>query len=315
MSFDDLFGGQVYRTLPSSTTSSNSLDPFQPPWEKPVYRSLGTQSDSDIMPTSSVFFNQPRIRTMSTAPGTGVPFSSPSTVIPDVSSMSRSLSNGSSLHSGTFSLDTPDVTPVSRSPGVEKLFQSAAASSSNPLSLALNSSGVTKPASSTLAVPSLARKTSAPNSEHKFQDPRTVWSSFRVGTMFIRCIVHPIHVCYLLCAQLSTNEWQVIEYNQENRKCMIQGTPLKRSTYVFNEKHKIELCSLGELNTLVPSVKPSFGGRNGFGGDSDFSFTGQFGRTAFGEQSSAFEELGGDLRGFSEAGFSEDLDLRMTLND
>jgi hypothetical protein len=107
--------------------------------------------------------------------------------------------------------------------------------------------------------------------------------------------VHPVHVHYLLCQQISSTEWQVIEMNQENRKKMIEGQPLKRSVYTFNEKHKIELCSLAELNTLVPSVKPSFG-RTGFGGSS-------------GGGSSDFEELD-DL-----PGFSEDLDLRMTLND
>jgi len=71
---------------------------------------------------------------------------------------------------------------------------------------------------------------------------------------------------------------------------MILGQPLKRSTYVFNEKHKIELCSLGELNTLMPSVKPrTFG--SGSGGSSDFE---------------GLDDL---------PGFSEDLDLRMTLSD
>jgi len=312
---DDLFGGPIYRTL-QPTSSSSSVDPFRPPWETPVYRSLGIQSDSDAMPPSSVLFNQPRIRTMSGAPGTGVPFSSPSTVIPDVSKdrVSRSVSTGSSVPTSTsFSLDTPHVAPVSRSPGVEKLFQSAA-TSSNPLS-SLNSGNIAKPASTSLPVPSLARKTSSTPQDHKTSDPRSVWSSFRVGGMFIRCIVHPVHVHYLLCNQLSPNEWQVIELNQENRRRMIQGQPLNRTIYTFNEKHKIELCSLGELNTLVPSVKPQFGTRFGSEmGDSDFSFSGRFGGIPFGNQSSGFHELN-DLSGFSEAGFSEDLDLRMTLSD
>jgi len=238
---------------------------------------------------------------------------------------SRSLSTGS--HSSPLSLDSTTSPPVSRSPGVEKLFQSAA-SSSHPLSL-LTPSSLSKPmstpqvsgsmglgglgglggssmgmggggsnmgggSSSGLSMPSLQRKTSTPSTDHKTMDPRSVWASFRVGAMFVRCIVHPVHVHYLLCQQTSSNEWQVIEMNQENRKKMIQGQPLKRSTYTFNEKHKIEVCSLGELNTLVPSVKP-FGGRSGFG---------------FGHQGgSDFEDID-DL-----PGFSEDLDLRMTLND
>jgi len=315
-----LFWPQVYRSLPPTTASSSSLDPFSTPWDKPVYRSIGFQSEPEVMPQ---LFNQPRIRTMSTAPGTGVPFSSPSTIIPDVSKESgpRSLSGGSSLPSH------PQT--VSRSPGVEKLFQSAASSSSHPLSLALNSpASLTKPmssggpgtgpsggggsGSSGLSMPSLHRKTSTPSHDHKTADPRSVWASFRVGAMFIRCIVHPVHVQYLLCQQLSSTEWQVIEMNQENRKKMILGQPLTRSTYTFNEKHKIELCSLAELNTLVSSVKPR-------GGEmSDFVLGGRLGggtgrsQYTFGQQgggSSDFEELD-DL-----PGFSEDLDLRMTLND
>jgi len=299
MNFDELFGGQqVYRSLPSVTPSTSSLDPFTTPWDKPVYRSMGFPSEPELAPQ---LFNQPRIRTMSTAPGTGVPFSSPSTLIPDVSKegASRSLSTGSNPHNSPLSLENT-TSFVSRSPGIDKLFQSAAASS-NPLSLALNSpASLPKPMSTSnsngLSIPTLHRKTSTPSTDHKTVDPRTVWASFRVGAMFVRCIVHPVHVHYLLCNQISSNEWQVIELNQENRKKMILGQPLKHSTYTFNEKHKIELCSLGELNSLVSSVKPTFG-RGGFGSGQQ------------GGGSSDFEDLD-DL-----PGFSEDLDLRMTLND
>jgi len=298
-----LFGGPVYRSLPPTTPSTPNLDPFASPWDKPVYRSMGFPSEPELAPQ---LFNQPRIRTMSTAPGTGVPFSSPSTVIPDVSkeSASRSLSTGSNPHSSPLSLENT-TSFVSRSPGIDKLFQSAAASS-NPLSLALNSpASLPKPMSTSggsgsngLSMPTLHRKTSTPSVDHKTVDPRTVWASFRVGAMFVRCIVHPVHVHYLLCNQISSNEWQVIELNQENRKKMMLGQPLKHSTYTFNEKHKIELCSLGELNTLIPSVKPTFS--RGFG-------SGQQGGGGGG--SNDFEDLD-DL-----PGFSEDLDLRMTLND
>jgi len=290
-----LFGGPVYRSLPPTTSSTPTLDPFSSPWDKPVFRSVGFPSESDFSSQQhqQQLFNQPRIRTMSTAPGTGVPFSSPSTLVPDVS---RSLTGGPSP--SPLSLEST-TSFVSRSPGVDKLFQTAAASS-NPLSLALNTPSLPKsvPMSTSgsggSSIPTLNRKTSAPTSDHKTADPRTVWASFRQGSMFMRCIVHPVHIHYLLCNQISSNEWQVIELNQENRKKMILGQPLKRSSYVFNEKNKIELCSLGELNTLMPSVKPTHFNRvlgSSSGGPSDF------------------EDLG-DL-----PGFSEDLDLRMNLND
>jgi len=82
---------------------------------------------------------------------------------------------------------------------------------------------------------------------------------------------------------------------------MILGQPLKRTSYIFNEKHKIELCSLGELNTLMPSVKPIF--RMGTNGGTGMGSGGSVGG------SSDFEDLD-DL-----PGFSEDLDLRMSLGD
>jgi len=299
MSFDSLFGGPVYRSLPTPTTSSTpSLDPFSSPWDKPVFRNMGFPSDSEF--SSPQLFNQPRIRTMSTAPGTGVPFSSPSTLVPDVPKDNmRSLSGGPNPQNSPLSLENT-TSFVSRSPGIDKLFQTAANSSN--LSLALNTpSSLPKQVSMSvpmsnnggtngLSMPTLNRKTSTSTPDHKIADPRTVWASFRQGAMFVRCIVHPVHIHYLLCNQISSNEWQVIELNGENRKKMILGQPLKRGTYVFNEKHKIELCSLGELNTLMPSVKPrTFG--SGSSGSSDFE---------------GLDDL---------PGFSEDLDLRMTLSD
>eukprot|EP00456_Euglypha_rotunda_P062602 TRINITY_DN5272_c0_g1_i1.p1 TRINITY_DN5272_c0_g1~~TRINITY_DN5272_c0_g1_i1.p1 ORF type:complete len:175 (+),score=15.91 TRINITY_DN5272_c0_g1_i1:167-691(+) len=174
----------------------------------------------------------------------------------------------------------------------------------------------------------MTRKTSAPSTipEHKTGDARTVWLSFRPGAMFIRCIVHPVHICYLLVRQISASEWQVIELNQENRKRMMTGEALKKSSYTFNEKHKIELCSLGELNTLVPTKKPASStsastSTTAFGG-MDFG-TSSLGSTSWGKVESgssfgfnyndddfALEDLG-DL----PSCVSEELDMRMNLHD
>jgi len=263
---------------------------------------------------------------MASGPGFGVPFSSPSTIVPDVSKeplqrLSSASSGSVSSSTSTFTL-TSTSTPaaVSCSPGVQKLVQAAAAS---PFSLSLPSTSIpSTPKSSSLVPPptSLTRKISAPattvSPEHKTGDARTVWLSFRPGAMFIRCIVHPVHIFYLLVRQPSASEWQVVELNQENRKRMISGEPLKRSIYSFNDKHKIELCSLGELDTL-PIKKPQSTSSN-FSMDLGDSLSGSWAKetgrpSGFNQDNQddfALEDLG-DL----PSCFTEELDMRMNLHD
>eukprot|EP00456_Euglypha_rotunda_P059461 TRINITY_DN4966_c0_g2_i2.p1 TRINITY_DN4966_c0_g2~~TRINITY_DN4966_c0_g2_i2.p1 ORF type:complete len:306 (-),score=22.83 TRINITY_DN4966_c0_g2_i2:86-1003(-) len=305
MNLDEDFFGSSFRSLPSYPTQTET---FSNLWDQPVYRSLGS---GDFAQSSTLAtFSQPRIRASS---GISVPFSSPTMTVPDVPKESPgprlSSSTTSSMSSSSFTLTSSPSSPaVSCSPGVQKLVAAAAATSAFPLSLPITSTTKSSLGPST----TLTRKTSTPTStsiipEHKTADARSVWLSFRPGSIFIRCIVHPVHIFFLLVRQLSASEWQVIELNQENRKRMIIGESLQKTTYTFNEKHKIELSSLGELNTLMPTKTPptttpsttSFGGF-GWGKEKESDYNDDF----------ALEDLG-DL----PSDVTEELDMRMSLHD